>query len=370
MDRSPRPSTTELVRSPALPDEQDLATTLRVPTNQVTRLLESYQPPPLVVEAGPFAQYAYAEFFSAEIGSDGTRRKYRYNVDRFLGWLERQGIGWRDVSAPVVSEYIREHLHKANGQPLSDPAKKQHLSALRSFYDVQERRHGILFNPAAAVRGPTHNPKKGKTRPFPPGQVTQLLASIDTSHVVGLRDRAILATLYYTACRDGAAARLRIRDWMSDGERSWLNFGEKGGRPHTVKAHKQLQRYMEEYLAAAGITGDPGDWPLFRSARGKTKKLSPYVPPDPKMNRKAHGGITGLEINAMLKRRLRDARLPASTYTGHSFRATTATSLCKKGIPLEKVQSLLGHIDPRTTKLYDHSSDNGAEEIVDEISDE
>ena len=80
----------------------------RVPATQVARLLQNYQPPGLVVQAGAFAQYAYAEFFSAEIGSDGTRQKYRYNVDRFLGWLERQGIGWREVSAPVVSEYIRE----------------------------------------------------------------------------------------------------------------------------------------------------------------------------------------------------------------------------------------------------------------------
>ena len=108
---------------------------------------------------------------------------------------------------------------------------------------------------------------------------------------------------------DGAAAKLRIRDYMPDGQRWWFCFGEKGGRPHTVKAHQQLQLYMEEYLAAAGIAGDPGDWPLFRSARGKTKQLTTHVPPDSKMKRKAQGGITGLEVNAMLKRRLRDARL-------------------------------------------------------------
>ena len=139
-----------------------------------------------------------------------------------------------------------------------------------------------MFNPAAAVRGPKHNPTSGKTAVFQPGQVTRLLESIDTSHVVGLRDRAILGTLYYTACRDGAAAKLRIRDYFSDGERCWLRFQDKRGTVYTVKASHQLEPYLAAYLQEAEIGDDPGDWPLFRSARGKTKQLNPYVPPDPK----------------------------------------------------------------------------------------
>lgn len=220
------------------------------------------------------------------------------------------------------------------------------------------------------MRGPKHNPTLGKTAVFQPGQVTRLLESIDTSHVVGLRDRAILGTLYFTACRDGAAAKLRMRDYFSDGERCWFRFSDKRGTAYSVKASHQLEPYLAEYLREAGIADDPGDWPLFRSARGKTKQLNTYVPPDPKTNQPAKGGLTGLEINLILKRRLRDARLPEKTYTGHSFRATVATQLRRKGIPLEDVQGFLHHVDPRTTRLYDHSSDGEGVDLVDEISDE
>jgi integrase len=68
------------------------------------------------------------------------------------------------------------------------------------------------------------------------------------------------------------------------------------------------------------------------------------------------------------KRRLRDAGLPESTFTAHSFRATTATQLGREGVPREKVQYLLGHSSSPTTEMYDHSSEERAMEIVDQIT--
>ena len=87
-----RPAKTELIaaRGNALPRE--VATVLKVSASEVTRLLAKFNPPDIVLEAGGFASYAYAEFFSAEIENANTRRKYRYNVDRFLTWLADRSI--------------------------------------------------------------------------------------------------------------------------------------------------------------------------------------------------------------------------------------------------------------------------------------
>ena len=347
---------------------------LPVPRTELRELLAKYNPPPVILDAGQYATFGYVEFFSATIRNPNTTKAYRRAVDRFLAWCEDRGLEFREVSSAVIAEYLDEHLVKANGQPLANPSKKLHLAALKHFYDIQERRHGVPMNPATAVRGPGHKVAKGKTRPFQKGQVKKLLASIDTTTIVGLRDRAILAVLYWTACRAGACAKLRLRDYYPDGERWWFYFGEKGDKAHTVKANHTLQAYIKAYIEAADIGHQPTDWPLFRSAMKRKKgethapRLTPYQPPDRHTPSKARGVLTGNDILRIVKRRLKTAGLPPDTFTAHSFRSTTATNLRKKGIPRDQVQYLLGHADARTTALYDHSDDEQAQDIVDQIT--
>ena len=93
-----------------------------------------------------------------------------------------------------------------------------HLSALRGFFDR-------LVQPACrhpesgrvGARASRIQVIEGKTPEITIEQARTLLASVDTGHVVGLRDRAILATLAYTACRAGAVAKLRLGDFQHDG---------------------------------------------------------------------------------------------------------------------------------------------------------
>ena len=62
--------------------------------------------------------------------------------------------------------------------------------------------------------------------------------------------------------------------------------------------------------------------------------------------------MTGIDVCRMMKRRLREAGLPTH-YSPHSFRVATVTDLLEQNLPLEDVQQLAGHADPRTTRLYD-----------------
>ena len=77
--------------------------------------------------------------------------------------------------------------------------------------------------------------------------------------------------------------------------------------------------------------------------------------------------MTGDDIGRMVRRRMRDAGLP-SRLTAHSFRVATITDLLSQGVPLEDVQNLAGHADPRTTRLYDRRRRRVTRNIVERIS--
>jgi site-specific recombinase XerD len=180
------------------------------------------------------------------------------------------------------------------------------------------------------------------------------LRSIDTRHVVGLRDRAVIGILVYTAARVGAIAKLRVRDYIDAGDQYCLRFTEKGGKSREIPMRHDLQQFMTSYLAAANSAPAPPDAPLFRTAIRRTKQLT-------------ENRMTAGDMGRMVKRRMRDAGLPARL-SPHSFRVATITDLLAQGVPLEDVQHLAGHADPRTTRLYDRRQRRVTRNIVERIS--
>jgi site-specific recombinase XerD len=179
-------------------------------------------------------------------------------------------------------------------------------------------------------------------------------AQLETPLLVGLRDRAILATLRFTACRAGAVAKLRLGDFQHDGMQFVLRFQEKGGKSREIPVRHDLEGYIRAYLDAAGIAGEGKDQPLFRSVRRGTGQLT-------------GNAITNKTICELFKRRLRDAGLP-HRLSPHSFRVAAVTDLLTQGVPLEDVQYLAGHSEPRTTALYDRRQKRVTRNTVERIS--
>ena len=171
-------------------------------------------------------------------------------------------------------------------------------------------------------------------------------------HPVGLRDRAIIGLLIYTAARVGAVAGLKISDYFDTGNQFCLRFAEKGGKSRTIPARHDLQGFLEDYLASIGSSAP--DAPLFRTATGRTGRLT-------------HRGMSAGDVGRMVRRRMRDAGLPPRL-SSHSFRVATVTNLLSQGVPLEDVQHLAGHADPRTTRLYDRRQRQITRNIVERIS--
>jgi site-specific recombinase XerD len=312
-------------------------------------VLRSVDPalPALVDAGGPAARFAWEEFIFAKIRNPHTRLAYERTVKQFLKHCERLGRELSQISPRDVASYL-DQLNCATA------TKKLHLAGLRHFFDTLVTRHVVILNPAHSVRGDRLQVLEGKTPEITVQQTRQLFHSIGTSNVVGLRDRAILGILKYTIVRRGAIARLRRGDFYDIGDQYCLRFTEKGGKSREIPVRHDLQQFIAEYIAAAKIEYSEKNTPLFRSTVRRTKQLT--------MN-----GMLPGDIWRMVKRRLRDAGLP-SILSPHSFRAGTITDLLSQGVPLEDVQTLAGHADPRTTRLYDRRQRKVTRNIVERIS--
>src|SRR5450631_3997755 len=104
-------------------------------------------------------------------------------------------------------------------------------------------------------------------------QARVLLGSIDTSTIVGLRDRALISVMTFAFARIGAVVAMRVEDYYPKGKRWWVRLHEKGGKRHEMPAHHNLEAYLDSYIESAGI-GDLTKSPLFRSAAGRTGTLT------------------------------------------------------------------------------------------------
>ena len=211
--------------------------------------------PAIVKAAGRSAEFAWEEFFQAEIANAHTRKNYLHAVQKFLAWVEGRGLELARITPGDVGEYLQ-------ALELSVPTKKLHLAALRRFFDRLVNRHACVINPAATVKAERHAVVEGKTPQIGAGQVRTLLKSIDVSNLVGLRDRAILAVLVYTAARVGAVAKLTLKSLKHDGTQYSLRFAEKGGKSREIPVRHDLEQFLREYIEAAKIT----EGRLFRTA--------------------------------------------------------------------------------------------------------
>lgn len=290
---------------------------------------------PAVIEAaGENASRRFVEFFTANIRNKNTRMAYARAVSEFLDWCAERGFTLHDIQPVVVAAYVEQHSG-------SKPTVKQHLAAIRMLFDYLVIGQVIPMNPASSVRGPKHVVKKGKTPVLTAKQARALLDSIDAGTIVGKRDRALLGTMVYTFARVSAVVGMKVEDYYQNGKRSWFRLHEKGGKRHEVPAHHNAELYMDEYLEAAGLAGEKKT-PLFRSV-GKQRQLT-----ENPMHR--------VDVFRMIRKRAEQAALSTAVCC-HTFRATGITAYLENGGTIENAQAIAAHESPRTTKLYDRTSD-------------
>jgi site-specific recombinase XerD len=310
--------------------------------------------PKLIADAGENAALRFLDFFTANIRNPNTRAAYAVAVRAFFAWLDAKSVA---PLAAVRTHHVSAYV-EVLGRRYRAPTVKQHLAAIRMLFDWLIV--GQIFagpNPAAAVRGPKHVVKKGKTPVLDGDEAKKLIESIDVSTIVGLRDRALIALLVYTFARVSAALHMNVEDYYPQGKRWWVRLHEKGGKQHEMPAHHLLEHFLDAYLSELrserGGELDKGS-PLFRTLGGRGRKqLTPA-----RMARQ--------DARRMIVRRALAAGI--ITKLGcHTFRATGITVYLLNGGLLEYAQQMAAHESARTTKLYDRRNDQVTLDQVERI---
>ncbi|MDA8305758.1 MAG: tyrosine-type recombinase/integrase [Deltaproteobacteria bacterium] len=278
------------------------------------------------------------EFFAAKIRNKNTRKAYARAAGDFAAWCEGRGV--KDL-ALVRTLHVAAYIEELS-KTVSAPSVKLKLAAIRMLFDHLVVSQVVAVNPAASVKGPKHVVKKGKTPVLSAAEASELLRAIDTSSLVGLRDRALIGTMVYTFARVGAVTRMRVEDVYLQGRRTWVRLHEKGGKRHETPCHHNLEEYLEAYIAGAGIATD-GKGFLFRTAPGHAGELSSLP-------------MAQQDVYRMIRRRAEDAGV-RTKISCHSFRATGITEYLRNGGKLEVAQQMANHESARTTGLYDRRND-------------
>ena len=304
--------------------------------------------PALIVAAGDRASRRFLEFFAANIRNPHTRRAYGRAVAEFLAWCDDNQVRSIEAVQPLhVAAWVEMQTRER-----AAPTVKQRLAALRHLFDWLVTGQIIPTNPAGSVRGPSHVVKVGKTPVLEPEEARALIDSIDVTTHAGLRDRALIALMVYSFARIGAALGMKVEDVFTQNRRHWVRLREKGGKPHAMPCHHNLETYLAAYIEGAGLIEDPKG-PLFRTIGRGTGLLTRTPLPQ----RNAH---------AMIRRRAAAAGI-ATLLGNHSFRATGITAYLKNGGTLEKAAQMANHASTRTTQLYDRRREDLSLDEVERI---
>ena len=186
----------------------------------------------------------------------------RVHASRFFAWCDERGLTLTTIRPVDVARYI-----EARQQTHSAPDVKQQLAAVRMLFDWLITGQVVPLNPAAAVRGPKHVVKTGKTPVLDGKEWRTLIESIPTETLRDLRDRALIATLTYSFARITAALRMKVEDLRPKGAGWQVQLHEKGGKQHAMPCHHSLAEMLRAYIDAAGIADDRKGW-LFRTSPG------------------------------------------------------------------------------------------------------
>lgn len=304
--------------------------------------------PVMIAHAGARTRMRFVEFFVANIRNPNTRRAYALATGDFLAWCARYGIASIGAVQPV---HVATWIEELTGSH-SAPTVKQRLAAIRHLFDWLVTGQIVPVNPAASVRGPSHQVRRGKTPVLEPSEARALLDAIDVSAIVGLRDRALIGLMVYSFARIGAALGMKVEDVYVQQRRLWVRLHEKGGKRHEMPCHHNLETYLHAYIEAAGLGGDLKG-PLFCTIGRGTGQLT--ATPLPQAN-----------AYAMVQRRAKAASI-ATRISNHSFRATGITAYLKNGGTLEKAAQMANHASTRTTQLYDRRSDDVSLDEVERV---
>ncbi len=277
---------------------------------------------------------AYADWMLTRNYSPATVQRIERSVDAFIAWCDQRGVVRpNEVTRPVLERYAR-HLYyyrKPDGAPLSFRSQYNKLSALKGYFRHLVRKNHLLSNPAADL----DLPKIGQPLPkavLSHAEMEQVLSQPDVETEQGVRDRAILETLYSTGMRRMEVTALRIYD-LDVGRRTVTIRRGKGNKARVVPIGERALDWIDRYITDVrpGLVVDPSEDALFLSVYGE---------------RLSNDGLSSRVSKYV------DAAAIGKRGSCHLFRHTMATLMLEGGADVRFVQEMLGHAKLDTTQIY------------------
>ncbi len=270
-----------------------------------------------------------------------TVKARRIELGYFIDWCEERSIRRPDEVTRGMLERYRQHIfqyrRKTDGAPLSHQTQAKRLISVRAFFQWLARQHHLLYNPASELELPKQQQRLPR-HILSVAEVEQVLNACDTSEPLGLRDRAMLETLYSTGMRRAELTNLRADDLDLNRGTVFVRQG-KGAKDRVVPIGERACRWVERYLfqVRPDLVDVDDDGTLFLAKHGEgmqAKQLSVIV-------RNAIG-------RANLER-FQDTHPNAAC---HLLRHACATHMLENGADIRYIQALLGHADLSTTEVY------------------
>lgn len=267
--------------------------------------------------------------------SENSIQSYLFDLEKFIAFAMEVKLitALKRVNEETILDflkYIRSSETK-RGNKYSNKSASRYISSLKSFFKFAESENIIELNPMENI----DSPKQSRELPevLTVGEIDAMLSKPDTSDKLGLRDRAILETMYASGLRVSELIGLQVSDIFFNDE--FLRVTGKGSKERIVpigsSALKYITRYIKESREHLKNTGSQNY--LFLNFRGR------------KLSRMA--------IRDMVKKYSGMAKITKDVHP-HTLRHSFATHLLEGGADIRIIQEMLGHSDISTTQIYTH----------------
>jgi site-specific recombinase XerD len=281
--------------------------------------------------------------------ADKTQENYKRYLDRFINWLKKTNkvdLKPHQLSNDDIWAY-RLYLSRSQGEkghPLKKITQNYYLIALRALlsYFVQK---DIESYPPGKITLPKDVRTQKTVKFLNLDQIERLLLAPDTKTVSGLRDRAILESLFSTGVRIAELVALNKEQFSNIKNKKDLELGiiGKGGYPRTIYFSERATLWLKKYL---------------ETRKDKEKALFiNYI-----AKKGSDSRLTSRSMERIIKKYTILAGVPIFT-TPHTIRHSTATDLLNQGVDLRVIQEFLGHRSITSTQIYTHVTNKRLRDI-------
>ena len=282
--------------------------------------------------------------------ADGTVSKYRQYIQRLADFLGQHDRLLISADYDALRQFAGEHAFKV--LRMTPRARRPLVACIRGFYEWAHDNGHIASNPAKRLE----YPRTGRALPkaLMLGDAEKLLMQPDLCTFCGVRDVAMLATLFGTGLRVSGLVRMNESDLMfyqdtTGMDRLAIRVSEKGGHERFLPVPDDTMLLIRAYLGHEDMRQidrnlEDGDRVLWVSVRNRTVPLHDYYGEARR--------ITAWSIDNMLKRYGRAAGIQEDRLHAHAARHLYGTEMMEDDVDLITLSQLMGHSSTDTTKIY------------------